>query len=151
MGEMMKFARRAAIALTGVVMAGGLATATAGSASATTQQTAMAGRVAPADCVINYVPVYNGSTFAGDALWNANPDDCANGDNLGAFDDLTDGYSVVAHLSTGRRVATSGYTAPSPIIWKGGDLPEGHLYHMWGCLSKNGVESQCTREYDVYS
>ncbi len=138
----MRFTRGMGIVLSGVVMAAGLVTATAGSASAT-------------EICGQYIAVHNDSGVAGYALWNPNPDSCANGDNLGAQDASTDGYSVVAHLRKpdgtvpDRVVSTSGLTAPSVIVWKGGNLPEGATYLMWGCLSKNGVESHCTDMYYV--
>lgn len=141
----MRFTRRVSIALTGVVMVGGLVTATSGSASA-------AAAACPTYDTALYI--YNDSGLAGYALWNANPTACENGDNLGAWDTATDGYSVVAHLRkpdgsvADRVVTTSGHNAPY-IAWKGGDLPEGNTYWMWGCLSKNGVESHCTDVYDV--
>ncbi len=139
----MRITRGIGIALTGVMMAAGLVTATASSASA-----------AASDCLLQYVPVYNDSGLAGYALWNADPSSCANGDNLGAEDLSTDGYSVVAHLRKpgasvpDRVVTTSGYTAPV-TVWKGGNLPEGDPYFMWACLSKNGVESHCTDMFTV--
>ncbi len=138
----MRFTRGVGIVLSGAVMAAGLVTATAGSASA-------------ADgCGDSYTVYGEYDVVAGYVWWNANPDSCQNGDNLGAQDVLTDGYSVVAHLAKldfsvpNRVVSTSGYTAPH-IAWKGGNLPEGDQYYLWGCLSKDGIESNCTIWYLV--
>ncbi|MFG2116451.1 hypothetical protein ACGFRB_28080 [Streptomyces sp. NPDC048718] len=149
----MRLTRRMGIALTTAVMAGGLVTATSGAASASPVAPS---KGAAADCVLKSITLYNDSGVAGYALWNADPSACANGDNLGAQDIASDGYSVVAHLSKpdgsvpDRVVSTSGHNAPY-TAWKGGDLPEGAPYYMWGCLSKNGVESHCSGVAVVYA
>lgn len=124
----MRFARGAAIALTSVVMTGGLITAASGSASAapvsvsvkvvTASPTASS---AAASCDDYYYEIHLtiGGVAAGTAMFNADPNECEPGDYLGARDTATDGYSVVARLSRldgtvpDRVVTTSGHTAPS--------------------------------------
>ncbi|NEB74434.1 hypothetical protein G3I40_04190 [Streptomyces sp. SID14478] len=53
----------------------------------------------------------------------------ANGDKMQAVDPRSDGYYVVAHLSTGRTASTKGHGTYSP--WATGDLPEKHTYYMY--------------------
>ncbi|MFJ5088637.1 hypothetical protein [Streptomyces sp. NPDC088674] len=136
----MRIARKAGVALISLVMAGSLGTVTSGSASAATDDV----------CGYPGVDVTNpAGEWAGTALWSANPGCGVTGDTLGAFDANADGYSVVAHLSKpdgsvpDRVVSTSGHNSPY-TAWKGGNLPEGHQYIMWACLSKGGVTSHCS-------
>jgi hypothetical protein len=158
----MKFARRAVVALTGVVMTGGLVTATSGSASAAptavsvkvvTASPAAASAASSCDDYYYEIALSIGGTPAGVVMFNPDPNECEPGDYLGAKDTTTDGYSVVARLSRldgtvpDRVVTTSGHPAPY-TVWKGGNLTESHTYYMQGCVSKSGVET-CTDWYPV--
>jgi hypothetical protein len=158
----MQLARRAAIALTGAVMVGGLLTAASGSASAAPSAvtlkvvTGSPAAVSPSASCDDYyyrLEIIVGGVTAGEALFNADPNECQPGDYLGARDSSTDGYSVVARLSRldgtvpDRVVTTSGHPAPY-TVWAGGNLTEGHTYYLQGCVSKSGVES-CTDWYGV--
>ncbi|BFO15402.1 hypothetical protein SHKM778_17900 [Streptomyces sp. KM77-8] len=140
----MRTARKAGVALVSLAMAGGLATAASGTASA-------------ADvCTYPGVAVYNKSgDWAGNALWNANPACGVTGDTLGAFDSTADGYGVIAYLSKLdgtpiRSVSTSGHSSPY-TAWKSGNLPEDQAYYIWGCLTKGGAQSNCSKSIIVYS
>ncbi|MGW5971220.1 hypothetical protein [Streptomyces sp. NPDC055186] len=142
----MRIARKARVALAGLVMAGGLVTGTSGSASA-----------APDDvCTNPGVPVYNkAGNWAGNALWNADPVCGVKGDSLGAFDAAADGYGIIAYLSKFdgtpvRSVSTAGHNSPY-TAWKSGNLPEDQPYYMWGCLTKGGAVSNCSKSIIVYS
>ncbi|MFJ2704935.1 hypothetical protein ACIO3R_17255 [Streptomyces sp. NPDC087428] len=143
----MRIARKAGVALAGLVMVGGLATATSGSASAAADEI----------CGYPAVDVFNDAgKWAGSAQWSANPGCGVTGDTLGAFDATADGYGVVAHLSAPdgsiaeRVVSTSGHNSPY-TAWKSGNLPEGHQYVMWACLTKGGVVSHCSKTKTVTS
>jgi hypothetical protein len=68
--------------------------------------------------------------YSGMALWEKN------GDKMQAVDARSDGWWVVAHLSTGRTASTQ-YVNPSP--WATGDLPEGHTYYMWVDMEQSGA------------
>ncbi|MEU3072962.1 hypothetical protein [Streptomyces laurentii] len=143
----MRIAHKAGVALTSLVMAGGLVTATSGSASAAADEV----------CGYPSVDVYNGAgQYAGSAMWSANPGCGVLGDSLGAYDATADGYGIVAHLSAPdgsiaeRVVSTAGHNSPY-TVWKSGNLPENHQYVMWACLTKGGVTSHCTKTKIVYS
>ncbi|MET8023631.1 hypothetical protein [Streptomyces avermitilis] len=70
-----------------------------------------------------------------------------NGDALIVMDDSTDGYSLEAHLSTGRVASTRGHTAPYTETVKG-DLTEGKWYTMYLCVVKDTF-SDCSSSYWV--
>lgn len=82
------------------------------------------------------IAVYNNGHYAGSANWNGDPRGATPGDALAAYDNLADGYGIVARLSTGREASTLGHTAGYFTGWVTGNLPEGHHYQMWVSIQK---------------
>ena len=69
--------------------------------------------------------------YVGLALFDSDPMYGTPGDALYATDSRSDGWGVVAHLSTGRTASTLGHTAGYTAGPVTGDLPEDHEYGLW--------------------
>lgn len=69
--------------------------------------------------------------YVGLALFDSDPMYGSPGDALYATDSRSDGWGVVAHLSTGRTASTLGHTAGYQAGPVTGDLPEDHKYGLW--------------------